>query len=334
MPDRRRSSPYRAAWPGVGPRVTHARIAVVLALAIAATACGSSAPTQGSVAVPSPTPASAIAATATPTAAPTAAATTAPTAKPTPEPDYDKQPDVPDDVDAYIKVCIQTERAIRDLNITGKKLTWYGWRQHLCYGQISDFPDFADPFIAAAPEDLRPAVKDNINAGKELRRLKGPTPKTFPDWKIVEAKPIDALMGFYKEAEAKYGVHWSYLAAINLVETRMGRIRGLSSAGAQGPMQFMPGTWAAYGTGDVNDERDAIMGAANYLKASGAPKDMDKALFAYNRHIGYVNAIKLYADVMRRDPNAYRGYHGWQVYYPTVKGIFHLAPGWTKPAEE
>ncbi len=33
---------------------------------------------------------------------------------------------------------------------------------------------------------------------------------------------------------------WYYLAAINLIETRMGRIDGLSTAGAQGPMQFLP----------------------------------------------------------------------------------------------
>jgi cyanate lyase len=61
---------------------------------------------------------------------------------------------------------------------------------------------------------------------------------------------------------------------------------------------------------------------------------MDRALFAYNRHIGYVNAIKGYAQVMQKDPMAYRGYHGWQVYYPTIKGIFLLAPGWTKPPDE
>jgi len=111
----------------------------------------------------------------------------------------------------------------------------------------------------------------------------------------------------------------------------MGRIRGLSSAGAQGPMQFMPATWAAYGRGgDVNNTRDAIMGAANYLKASGAPGNMQRALFAYNRSQFYVNALIAYADAMKLDANAYRGYHGWQVYYPTKDGPFLMKVGWSK----
>ncbi len=327
------STARRAYWDGRAsdiPRVTHARTAVVLAFAIVAGACGAAAPIQGSVAVTSAAP------TAEPTAAPTIAPTTAPSAKPTatPEPDYTKQPAISNDLEPYIQQVIEAERAVRDPNVTGKKLEWYGWMQQLTFGQLADFPEWADPLLKALPADVRPGVEGTLNAGKELRRLKGPTPKTFPEWKIVEPKPIDTLMSFYREAEREFGVPWYYLASINLVETRMGRIRGVSSAGAQGPMQFMPGTWDAYGGGgNVNDEHDAILGAARYLKASGAPKDIDNALFAYNRHLGYVNAIKGYAEVMRRDPTAYRGYHGWQVYYPTVEGIFHLAPGWTKPAD-
>ena len=65
---------------------------------------------------------------------------------------------------------------------------------------------------------------------------------------------------------------WTYLAAIHLVETRMGRIRGASTAGARGPMQFLPSTWALYGAGgDINDPRDAILAAARLLRHHGAP---------------------------------------------------------------
>ena len=92
--------------------------------------------------------------------------------------------------------------------------------------------------------------------------------------RIVEPAPIEDLTRYYKDAEAEFGVPWYYLASIHLVETRMGRIRGVSVAGAQGPMQFMPGTWAAYGEGDVNSDRDAIRAAARYLKANRAPADM------------------------------------------------------------
>ena len=95
-------------------------------------------------------------------------------------------------------------------------------------------------------------------------------------------------------------------------------------------MQFMPGTWAMYGKGDVNDDHDAIMAAARYLKAAGAPDNMQKALFAYNHSQGYVNALFAYADVMKADPMTYRGYHGWQVYYPTQDGSVLLPVGWVK----
>jgi membrane-bound lytic murein transglycosylase B len=173
-------------------------------------------------------------------------------------------------------------------------------------------------------------VTGSLDAGKELRKLSGPIPKTLPDWKIVAPKSIDTLIGFYKEGEAQFGVPWYYLASVHLVESRMGRIHGLSSAGAQGPMQFMPATWAAYGDGDINDDHDSILGAARYLKANGAPANMQRALYAYNHSQAYVNALIGYAEVMKADAAAYRGYHGWQVYYPTVDGPVLLPVGWTK----
>ena len=96
---------------------------------------------------------------------------------------------------------------------------------------------------------------------------------------------------------AAHRVPWTYLAAINLVETRMGRIRGTSTAGARGPMQFIPATWAAYGAGgDVNDPGDAILGAARLLKANGAPGDMAGALWHYNQSASYVRAVSAYAQ--------------------------------------
>jgi hypothetical protein len=54
-------------------------------------------------------------------------------------------------------------------------------------------------------------------------------------------------------------------AAVNFVESAFGRVRSSSSAGVQGPMQFLPSTWAAHGLGgDVHDPRDAGLGAANW----------------------------------------------------------------------
>ena len=95
-------------------------------------------------------------------------------------------------------------------------------------------------------------------------------------------------------------------------------------------MQFLPSTWAAYGRGDINDSRDAIRGAANYLKTNGAPANMANALFRYNNSDLYVRAVTAQARLMIADANAYRGYHGWQVYYLTVNGDVLLPVGYVR----
>ncbi|WP_354697313.1 hypothetical protein DSM112329_02936 [Paraconexibacter sp. AEG42_29] len=100
---------------------------------------------------------------------------------------------------------------------------------------------------------------------------------------------------------------WLWLAAIHKVETDQNRNVNTSSAGAQGPMQFMPGTWAAYGIdadgdgrADIQNTADAIHSAGKYLAASGAPGDWHKAVFAYNHAEWY------YQRVLRHQ-TAYRG---------------------------
>lgn len=113
------------------------------------------------------------------------------------------------------------------------------------------------------------------------------------------AKDIPAeYLELYVSAGAKYRIDWPVLAAVGATETAHGTNNTTSSAGAQGPMQFMPGTWAAYGVdGDGDGDKDvwsapdAIFGAANYLRASGAPDDWRSALFAYNHADWYVEAV-------------------------------------------
>ena len=293
-------------------------VALAVAL-VACTAAPQAAPSPTVVATPIPA-----AATATPIATPTAA----PTA--TPAPNYNESPVAANDEAALAAQLAMVEAAIRDPNVTGAQLDWIGHMQQLDYSRLQDFPDWKTSVLAALPDKVRPAVTGSLDAGKQLRLLSGPVPKSLPDWKIVAPAPVEDLLGFYKEAEAQFGVPWYYLASIHLVETRMGRIRGLSSAGAQGPMQFIPSTWARYGTGDINSDHDSILAAARYLKAAGAPADMAKALFAYNHAQAYVNALTLYAEAMKADAASYRGYHGWQVYYPTKDGPVLLPVGWIK----
>jgi hypothetical protein len=155
-----------------------------------------------------------------------------------------------------------------------------------------------------------------------------PKARPLPKWQIVMPPSPDELKSYYEEAQAATGVHWTYLAAVNLVETRMGRIRGDSVVGAQGPMQFMPPTWAEWGEGDVHDYRDAIMAAARFLKWGGMPGDVDGAIFKYNRDVRYVDAVRTYAEQMQADPRAYYGYYHWQVYFSNGVESVWLQPGY------
>jgi membrane-bound lytic murein transglycosylase B len=156
------------------------------------------------------------------------------------------------------------------------------------------------------------AMRADLEAASALATLNAPR-ESLPPWRIVQPPAPDTLLGYFKSAQARFGVPWQYLAAIEFVETKFGRIHGLSTAGADGPMQFIPVTWARYGRGDVHDPRAAIQGAARYLIANGAPRDMPDALFHYNPSTDYVRAVTAYATRMRVDARAYYGYYWWQV---------------------
>ena len=303
--------------------MTVLRGAALIALVTALAACCTGA---APVALTSATPT----ATATRSSIPTQAPTLAPTPTPAPPPDWTAVPTPANDPAGLAAQLVMAEGFIHDPKVTGDKLAWAGHMEELVLGQLSDFPDWTAQVIGALPADQKTSIRGSIEAGKQLRTMHGPIPKTLPEWHIVAPAPIDDLLAYYKEAESKFGVPWYYLASINLIETRMGRIRGDSTAGAQGPMQFIPSTWAAYGEGDVNSPHDAILAAARYLKAAGAPGDMTRAVFAYNHSQGYTNAVIAYAEVMHSDPAAYRGYYGWQVYYATVDGVIFMPVGWKK----
>ncbi|MBO0842741.1 MAG: lytic transglycosylase domain-containing protein, partial [Nocardioides sp.] len=137
------------------------------------------------------------------------------------------------------------------------------------------------------------------------------------------------LLADYRRAEKATGTPWEYLAAVNLVETRMGRIRGTSTAGAQGPMQFLPTTFELYSRGgDINDPADAIMAAGRMLAHNGAPKDLAGALWSYNQSRRYGKAVTIYAEQMRRSPAAYELYWHWQVIYSARTGSMLLPEGY------
>lgn len=169
-----------------------------------------------------------------------------------------------------------------------------------------------------------------VTAARSLQGLAEPQ-RSWPRWRIVAPPPRVDLLGYYREAQRRTDVPWTYLAAIHLVETRMGRIRGVSTAGAVGPMQFLPSTWELYGAGgDIHDPRDAVLAAARLLKANGAPGDMPGALWHYNPSDYYVRAVSAYARTMQRSATTYRGYWHWRVLYRHVKGTYVLPVGYPR----
>jgi hypothetical protein len=210
---------------------------------------------------------------------------------------------------------ITAEIAIRDPGTPSWKLPALGRTQQRAYRTLVRHPRLVPKVLAQLPPKLRPVVQANVVAGSELRKLNGPA-RRLPRWRIVAPAPAGRLLAAYQAAEAKLGVPWEYLAAIHLVETRLGRIRGTSSAGAQGPMQFLPSTWRRYGRGgDIQATGDAILAAARLLRANGAPTDMAAALYAYNPSRRYVRAVRAYASQLRANQRAFLGYYHWQVFY-------------------
>ena len=225
---------------------------------------------------------------------------------------------------------VADELALRDPATPEPAMVAAARRQQAAYRAIGRHPEWDSIVRPRIPASLALVFDRNLDARRQLNGL-AEVRDTLPAWRIVPPAPAEELMGYYREAEAATGVGWNYLAAINLIETKFGSIAGLSTAGAQGPMQFMPETWAAYGKGtDVNSPRDSIMAAGRFLAASGFASSPSRAIFAYNHANEYVNAVTDYAAIMAADPAAFGGYHRWEVYYYTTAGDVLLPIGYAE----
>jgi soluble lytic murein transglycosylase-like protein len=130
-----------------------------------------------------------------------------------------------------------------------------------------------------------------------------------PDFFIESLRIPPFLLPIYQAAGTAYGIPWQVLAAINEVETDYGRDLNVSSAGAEGWMQFLPSTWAQYGV-DANGDgfqdpynpADAIFAAARYLKAAGGNKSIRTAVLAYNHSQAYADSVLLRAQLLGGTP--------------------------------
>jgi len=220
------------------------------------------------------------------------------------------------------------EQALRDPSTLNAAPNAAARRQQAAYraiGRDSQLDAIARPRIPAA---LQQVYDLNVDARRQLTAM-AETRDTIPAWRIEAPAPPDDLQGYYREAEAASGVGWNYLAAINLVETRLGSVVGPSSAGAQGPMQFLPSTFAGYGDGgDIHSPRDSILAAGRYLAANGFAGNHDQAIYQYNHAAQYVRAVNDYAAVLAVDPAAFTGFYRWEVYVKTTAGDLLLPIGY------
>jgi membrane-bound lytic murein transglycosylase B len=222
-------------------------------------------------------------------------------------------------------------RTLRDPDATKAEQRAAGELQQVAVRNLAKEPErFRRQVLARLDAETAFVTRAGIRAARVLSAMTTPQ-RSLPRWRIVAPPSPARLRAHYRLAQRRIGVHWSYLAAIHLVETRMGRIRGTSTAGARGPMQFLPATWQLYGAGgDINDPRDAILAAARLLRANGAPRDMAEALYHYNPSDSYVRAVGDYARAMRRSTIAYLGYWQWRVLYRHARGTYVLPVGYPR----
>lgn len=158
----------------------------------------------------------------------------------------------------------------------------------------NDNPEIEDPTL------IKPGMELNIrtetpNEPEELdeklaaifEELTAPTPTPTPkptktvagtETQAAQTGPPSNFDEAYHQAGSRFGVPWEILYGLHHMETggRDGAITSGYGTGAQGPLQFMPGTWASYGidgngdgNADINNAMDAIFGAANFIAAHG-----------------------------------------------------------------
>ncbi|HTY27088.1 MAG TPA: lytic transglycosylase domain-containing protein [Mycobacterium sp.] len=238
------------------------------------------------------------------------------------------QPQLASDPAQLADDLVADEHALHDPSTAEPALTAAAKRQQAAYRAIGQHPEWDATIRPRIPSALLDVYDRNVDARRQLTAMT-PVRDTLPAWSVEPPAPADELLGYYHQAEAESGVGWNYLAAINLIETRLGSIHGVSTAGAHGPMQFLPATFASYGQGgDIDSPRDSIAAAGRYLAANGFATDRDHAIYQYNHANQYVRAVDQYAALIASDPSAFGAYYRWDVYCRTTAGDVLLPIGY------
>ena len=244
-----------------------------------------------------------------------------------------KYPLVPADTAELATLLAAVEEVLRDPATPPEALPDLGHQQQVIYRVLSTDQPRANQVVNALPPRWRSVAERHLAARREFVRMsRGRGPTMLPAWRIIRPEPADKLLSYYRKAEAATGIEWEVLAAVNLVETGMGRIDGVSVANAQGPMQFLPTTWAeaGIGAGDIRDPHDAIQAAARYLVRRGGLQDIRRGLWGYNNSDYYGRAVMLYASLMKEDPAAYTGLYHWEIHFNAAAGDLWLPVGYNQ----
>jgi hypothetical protein len=140
-----------------------------------------------------------------------------------------------------------------------------------------------------------------LGPGGRIEQLRG---GQLPGSSYTAGTQPTTYIALFKASAAEYcpGLSWTVLAAIGQIESDDGTNVGPSTAGALGPMQFLPSTWAQWGidafgqTGPPNvmNPYDAVPSAATLLCADGAAaggSSLSHAIFDYNHANWYVSEV-------------------------------------------
>jgi hypothetical protein len=196
----------------------------------------------------------------------------------------------------------QARRAARERAVRSQELA-------ALMTQVKDQATEAESLLAQAQVELK-ALREQageLAAREEAERLAA-AQEAARHARLASASvgalsiPQEYLAAYKAAAATCPGTDWTLLAAVGQVESGHGSNNGPSSAGAIGPMQFMPATFAAYavdgnedGQRDPWDYQDAIFTAARYLCTNGAgqgtPQGVHSALLAYNHAEWYVQLV-------------------------------------------
>jgi len=308
--------------------MTPARLTVVVvAITLSATGCAGERPTLVPGASPPPD-------TSSTTTQPTSSTTSTVLPKPeipqgVPAPDGRIYPGIPADPQGVADRLVEVEFLLRGAPLDDLAFGDLAHEQQMLYRHLGRNPEWLPVLRDVVPDALVPFVELQLQGRLSIAGIpSGDPPINVPAWRIIDPLPADDLLALYQQASIDSGIDWTFLAAINLLETGFGRIAGVSTAGAQGPMQFLPTTWEEVSDGDINDPTDAIPAAARYLVRRGGPDDMQGALWGYNNSDSYVDAVSAYAELFDTDITSYYVLHAWEIHYSSADGDLWFPVGY------